>query len=337
MMAFDIVVIVLERVVRASNAVVASRRFRDRDVARLHRWATAAWAVARPCRMLPSLARTLLTEQRRGGDEETMMRKTRRLAFVLGTLSLTWAAGAAAQQQAAPASAPQAQPSPAASAPAAVPAASAAPVPPAQPSAPAAAPAPYAAPGYTAPAAAPVPYAAPGYTAPAAAPAPYAAPGYPTPVVTEYRPRLMGPKQLRYVAGEEPPPGYHVEEQSRRGLTIGGATVFGAPYLIGFMVGFFNEFEDDTGWLALPIAGPFILASKRERCDRLESEFGCDNDDDDGRSILILDGLMQATGAVLFAWGVSSRKKVLIRDDVALTLVPRIGTKAVGLGATGRF
>jgi hypothetical protein len=55
------------------------------------------------------------------------------------------------------------------------------------------------------------------------------------------------------------------------------------------------------------------------------------------RTVLVFDGLMQATGAVLFIWGVSSKKKSYVRDDIALSLRPaRVGS-GYGVGAVGTF
>lgn len=57
------------------------------------------------------------------------------------------------------------------------------------------------------------------------------------------------------------------------------------------------------------------------------------------RTVLILDGLAQLTGAILLGWGLSSSVKVQVRNDVVakVNVAPtKIGT-GYGLGAAGTF
>ena len=145
------------------------------------------------------------------------------------------------------------------------------------------------------------------------------------------------------------PAGYHVEERARRGPTIAGAVVFGVPYVLGLTVASSENFPNSTGWLVVPVLGPWITLAARHRSNL----YGCSTDtfgscsssglddslDSTTRTFLILDGLTQATGAILFIYGVASTKKVMARNFVgSLQLTPaRIGRDAYGGFLTGRF
>lgn len=193
------------------------------------------------------------------------------------------------------------------------------------------------APAQTAPPGQPPPQGYPGY--PGYPPPGYPPPGYPPP---GYQPGYYPyyypppnaappPRERRYVEGQRIPPGYTVEERVRRGPIIAGSIVFGVPYVLGLLAASADDFPNQSGWLAVPVVGPWVtLVSREETCTN-----GYDDDSDyynydctDGvQTLLVLDALMQTTGAALFIWGVSSTKKVLVRDDVALTLTPaRVGS-----------
>jgi hypothetical protein len=56
------------------------------------------------------------------------------------------------------------------------------------------------------------------------------------------------------------------------------------------------------------------------------------------RTYLVLDGLMQTSGAAMFIVGMAVRRKRLLRQDVAdLTITPMPVGSGYGLGAFGRF
>ncbi len=128
----------------------------------------------------------------------------------------------------------------------------------------------------------------------------------------------------------------HVEERARRGPVIAGAVVFGVPYVLGLAVASTENFPNSTGWLVVPALGPWITLAARHRSgfegctDAVFSS--CNNDDSTTRTFLVLDGLTQATGAILFIYGLSSTKKVMARNFVgSLHLAPaRIGRDGYG-------
>src|SRR4051812_17276499 len=65
--------------------------------------------------------------------------------------------------------------------------------------------------------------------------APYPAPPQPYPA---YAPAPSAPAaRLRYREGMPPPPGYHLEENPRKGLVISGAVVLGATWLLSSAIG----------------------------------------------------------------------------------------------------
>lgn len=131
----------------------------------------------------------------------------------------------------------------------------------------------------------------------------------------------------------------------RRGPIIAGAILFAVPYALGLSFAGGDGFSNQTGWLALPIVGPWITLAARERCDdtptyddtfdRFESP--CDGERT-LRTLLVMDSLMQATGAALLLWGTLSKTKQYVRDDVTVQLVPtQLGRSGYGLGAVGSF
>lgn len=175
----------------------------------------------------------------------------------------------------------------------------------------------------------------PGYPPPGYPPAGYPPAGYPPGYYPYYYPppnAAPPPRERPYVEGRRVPPGYTVEERVRRGPIIAGSIVFGVPYMLGLLTASADDFPNHSGWLAVPVVGPWVtLVSREETCDagfdyEDEVEYEC-RGTDPVQTLLVLDALMQTTGAVLFVWGVSSSKKVLVRDDVAWSLTPaRVGS-----------
>ncbi len=196
------------------------------------------------------------------------------------------------------------------------------------------------APAPAAPPAQPPPQGYPGYPPYPGSPPPgypppgYPPPGYPPPGYYPYYyppPNAAAPpRERRYVEGQRIPPGYTVEERVRRGPIIAGSIVFGVPYVLGLLAASADDFPNQSGWLAVPVVGPWVtLVSREDTCDGAsydDGDYGYDCTDG-VQTLLVLDALMQTTGAALFIWGVSSTKKVLVRDDAAWSLTPaRVGS-----------
>jgi len=199
---------------------------------------------------------------------------------------------------------------------------------PAAPAQPAPAPAPAAPPpAYTY---APPP---PGYT--------YAYPAPPAPAYGAYPTPLRAPESAPYNGGPVPA-GYHVEERARRGLVVGGAVTLGVPWVLGVTIASGYDFSNQSGWLVVPALGPWITIAARKNdtiCDYVGSSNSNCSPDNSVRTILILDGLTQAAGTIMFVYGLASPKKVITRDFVgSLHFTPApMGKLGYGGVLTGEF
>jgi hypothetical protein len=103
-----------------------------------------------------------------------------------------------------------------------------------------------------------------------------------------------------------------------------------------------DYFEDQTSWLAVPIAGPWLMMWNRSRpdCDQ-NSGSGCVDRSLETilRFYLAVDGVAQAAGALMLAFGVAGRN-ILVRDYgyASLHLTPGpIGRDGYGAMLSGRF
>jgi hypothetical protein len=138
--------------------------------------------------------------------------------------------------------------------------------------------------------------------------------------------------------GEHIPPGYRLEERRIKALTVTGPVVLGISYVGGLVVVSALGFPNSSGWLALPVAGPWVtLATRKDSCD-LRPQRGCDGLDNLARFYLAVDGVAQLAGATVTIFGITVRRKRLVRDSIsAIVIKPaRIGS-GYGLGAFGSF
>jgi len=163
-------------------------------------------------------------------------------------------------------------------------------------------------------------------------PPPPPSPGVPAPPPSEWHP------------GDPVPRGYHVEDQPRSGLVIGGVITLGVPYFFSAVAALSANSQNESGWLYAPVAGPWLTLGRRA--------YSCNpdaNNQSTGQSLgcvadvfvvmgLIFDGIVQATGATLLIVGVLDTKPGLARDESALRVVPmRLGSGGVGAGVVGGF
>jgi len=175
---------------------------------------------------------------------------------------------------------------------------------------------------------------APAYPPPAYPPPAYPAP--PPPVVVPYP---VGPKRMAYEDGQPVPAGYRVEDRVRQGPVIAGALLLGIPYVIGLTIASIADYKNQSGWLAVPAAGPWLMLFLHKSPDCNSSTSNCPDDALDFilRFYLTIDGVLQATGTGLLLFGLSGRK-LLIRDDVAFTVRPMpMGNHGYGPAVIGRF
>lgn len=146
------------------------------------------------------------------------------------------------------------------------------------------------------------------------------------------------PLVLPYRDGMPVPRGYHVEHRASNGLTVTGGITLGVGYLTALGIGLHYEFENGTGWTALPVIGPWAAIGARDfDCD-VNGIDGIDTLDDVNTeqtaneaercirraqsealaiALLAVDGMIQATGAILVAAGLASGVDELVWDGLA--------------------
>ncbi|MBI3202253.1 MAG: hypothetical protein HYZ29_11965 [Myxococcales bacterium] len=141
-----------------------------------------------------------------------------------------------------------------------------------------------------------------------------------------------GAAEARYEGGPIPA-GHHIEGEPRLDLVIAGAGAFVFPYGLG--VGFAAEadFPNQTGWLVVPVGGPFLTLATRDGCHADESCVG----EKLLTAALVTDGLVQALGVATLTLGLVLERKVLVPDESAWRVAPsRVGT-GHGVVAIKRF
>ena len=171
-----------------------------------------------------------------------------------------------------------------------------------------------------------------GYAPP---PANYAPPpaGYALPPGYAYPPVYIplarapaGPATLPYKDGYPIPDGYHPEKELRTGLIIGGAITFGLMYLLPAVPAAMTRDKS----LVVPIAGPFIQLGHLDFTPGIE-----DRGFTSGAAVLlVIDGVAQAAGAAMLLAGLTTKRDVLVRNDVAGVTV-RVAPLTMGHGGTG--
>lgn len=159
------------------------------------------------------------------------------------------------------------------------------------------------------------------------------------------------PPVLPYREGQPIPPGYRLEYDANTGLIVGGLVTTLVGYGAALGVGQGSGFKNGTGWLAVPLLGPWAaLAGRQNPCAGLDVSDPDIEDLEDAECIeealdeaqlmafMTIDGLVQATGAVLFVIGLATGEDQLVRQDIAgFRLVPRVGATGFGLSAHARF
>src|SRR5262249_22310473 len=140
----------------------------------------------------------------------------------------------------------------------------------------------------------------------------YGAPGggyYPPPPYYYYPPgTVLPPATMPYEEGEPIPQGYSVKSRANRSLVIAGAITFGAPYIVSALVAATVISADsssgsDLAPLLIPCVGPFVTIATA----RAEGA---------GTFWLVLDGVAQTGGVVMFIAGMVAQEKYLQRAPV---------------------
>jgi hypothetical protein len=206
------------------------------------------------------------------------------------------------------------------------------------------------------PAAAPAPPTAPApttYAPPAATP--YTPPQNPT--LPAYQPAAPSgleslPPLLPYKQGLPVPAGYRVVDRGATGLTIGGGLTFAAAYVAALGLAASQGFDNGTAYTAIPVAGPWaaiggrsfsckvavsISVTSAEVQKSLNKCVGQAFDEVTTVVFLTADGLIQATGAVLFFVGLGSGYQELVRADLPKTAIYAFPEGGGGLSVSGNF
>ncbi len=187
----------------------------------------------------------------------------------------------------------------------------------------------------------------PYYPPPPQQPQPYYPPQQQQYYQQPQQPYYNGPEEMKYRDGDPIPPGYHVDTRMRKGLVIAGSVITGVPWLIGLPTALGSETSADR-WLLVPVIGPWGDYASRPKCQDTDTASGAFDCVGEGliRALLVLDGILQTTGAILFTVGIAAEKTVLVRNDVAIVhetkrtvkfLPSRVGPNAFGLTAFGEF
>lgn len=137
------------------------------------------------------------------------------------------------------------------------------------------------------------------------------------------------PKHRPY-RGEEELDGYVLQERWRKGLVIPGVALIGAAYFSGLAVASFDDFDNQKGFLALPVAGPWLTLLTRDD--------DCTSDVCGPRRLLTASGVIQAVGLGMTIVGATWQKRLWVREDLAVQLAPQqFAFGGFGAGVSGVF
>ena len=171
-------------------------------------------------------------------------------------------------------------------------------------------------------------------------PQPQPLPVYPAPLSqttqSTYVPQsvaMSGPEEIKDFDFSRPVPlGYTPIQRTRKHLIVGGAVTFGVVYGLSAFVAAVGEdasknsgSRNEVGDLWIPVLGPFL-------------EMG-HTDSATGRFFLAGVGVAQTAGALMLYYGLTSKERVLVRNDLvgSLTVAPIAGNGASGMALAGRF
>lgn len=160
------------------------------------------------------------------------------------------------------------------------------------------------------------------------------------------------PPILPYRKGLPVPYGYRVVHRPATGMTVGGGLTFAAAYLAGLGLAATEKFENGTGYTAIPVIGPWAAIGGRSfKCSvpittdatgaavqrALNKCVGQAFDEVTTVVFLTADGLIQATGAVIFLIGLASGHEELVRKDLPKTSVTVFPEGGFALSVSGKF
>jgi hypothetical protein len=141
------------------------------------------------------------------------------------------------------------------------------------------------------------------------------------------------PKTIDYDDTRPPPLGYTPLWRPRSGLIVGGALTFGASYgFCVFLAGTGDSPETRAGRnnlapLFIPIAGPFVQMFQKGDPSATE------------KIELAVMGGVQLAGAVMLFGGLTTKRRVFVRNDLIrnVTITPMTGQATTGMLLSGHF
>jgi hypothetical protein len=148
------------------------------------------------------------------------------------------------------------------------------------------------------------------------------------------------------------PPGYRVVDRSATGLIAGGLVTFATAYGAGLVLGASQKFENGMGYVALPVIGPWAAIGGRTfNCKTavpanttgadvqrtINKCVGTAYDEVTTVVFLTADGLVQATGMVLFLVGLASGYQELVRADLPKTAIGVLPEGGAAVSVSGNF
>lgn len=150
---------------------------------------------------------------------------------------------------------------------------------------------------------------------------------------------LHPPLRYRYIEGTPLPEGYHIEHRANRGLVGGGVALFAVPYLVGAFGAISLQGEGSSGWLGIPLVGPWLALGQRESsCGEIGEPspggFDCFVDSA-GSGLLITSGVMQAVGVGMITLGLIHTREYAVADFAKVRLTPVASPSGGGLVLSG--
>lgn len=154
------------------------------------------------------------------------------------------------------------------------------------------------------------------------------------------------PPVLPYREGQPIPPGYHLEERPLKGAIITGFVLTAVPYITGLLVAATTGFPNQSGFLVVPWAGPWLtLAARKNHCEPETYEEAEASASDPENCVedaavgfaLWMDGVVQAAGGTLLLVGYLVTRTKLVRDAPAVSFTVTPMGAGYGLSASGTF
>ncbi|MBL0214434.1 MAG: hypothetical protein IPQ07_11155 [Myxococcales bacterium] len=152
---------------------------------------------------------------------------------------------------------------------------------------------------------------------------------------------LSGPEEITEIGDRQTAPaGYTTVMRARKGLIIGGSVTLGATYLVCAMTAAAGAddarrqatYSDSPGTgknelssMWIPIAGPFLQMAH--------------TDSSTANVFLFHLGAAQVAGAIMLYYGLTTQKRVFVRNDLVgnLQLSPMTGNNTTGMALSGQF